>query len=159
MTGDRTKFRELDENVTRKVKFGDGSTVQIMGKGSILFGCRNGDQWLLQEVYYIPRLRSNIVSLGQLTETGHKVIMVEDALHVLDKSHARLLMKVRHTANRLYQIELHQAEAVCLLANLEDPAWLWHARLGHVNFHAMKLLVDKEMAVGVPPITHPNQLC
>ena len=159
MTGDRAKFRELDENVTGKVKFGDGSTVQIMGKGSILFGCRNGDQWLLQEVYYIPRLRSNIVSLGQLTETGHKVIMVEDVLQVLDKSHARLLMKVRRTANRLYQIELHQAEAVCLLANLEDPAWLWHARLGYVNFHAMKLLVDKEMAVGVPLITHPNQLC
>ena len=107
MTGDRAKFRELDKNVTYKVKFGDGSTVQIMGKGSILFGCRNGDQWLLQEVYYIPRLRSNIVSLGQLTETGHKVIMVEDALQVLDKSHARLLMKVRRTANRLYKIELH----------------------------------------------------
>ena len=159
MTGDREKFRELDENVTGKVKFGDGSTVQIMGKGSILFDCRNGDQWLLQEVYYIPRLRSNIVSLGQLTETGHKVIMDEDSLQVLNKSHARLLVKVRCTANRPYQIELHLAEAVCLLANLEDPAWLWHARLGHVNFHAMKLLVDKEMAVGVPPITHPNQLC
>ncbi|XP_047335716.1 uncharacterized protein LOC124939273 [Impatiens glandulifera] len=34
MTGDKEKFFELDEAVTRKVKFGDGSTVQICGKGS-----------------------------------------------------------------------------------------------------------------------------
>ena len=56
MTGDKAKFCELDEAVTGNVKFGDGSTVQIMGKGSILFSCKNGDQWMLQEVYYIPRL-------------------------------------------------------------------------------------------------------
>jgi hypothetical protein len=48
---------------------------------------------------------------------------------------------------------------VSLLSSLDDPAWLWHARLGHVNFQAMKLLVDKEMAGGVPAIFHPNQLC
>ena len=29
MTGDREKFQELDEAVTGKVRFGDGSTVQI----------------------------------------------------------------------------------------------------------------------------------
>ncbi|XP_047326574.1 uncharacterized protein LOC124930265 [Impatiens glandulifera] len=43
MTGDKEKFFELDEAVTRKVKFGDGSTVQICGKGSIMFDCKNGD--------------------------------------------------------------------------------------------------------------------
>lgn len=37
MTGDRTKFHELDEKIAGLVKFGDGSTVKIHGKGSILF--------------------------------------------------------------------------------------------------------------------------
>ena len=68
-------------------------------------------------------------------------------------------MKVRQTPNRLYKIELHQTTPMCLLASLQDPVWLWHARLDHVNFIAMKLLVDKGMAARVPPITHPNQLC
>ncbi|XP_062200548.1 uncharacterized protein LOC133903256 [Phragmites australis] len=54
MIGDKEKFRELDEGVTGKVKFVDGSTVQIMGLGFVVFSCKNGDQWLLQEVYYIP---------------------------------------------------------------------------------------------------------
>lgn len=159
MTGDRGKFRELDESITGQVKFGDASTVQIKGKGSIIFACKNGDQWLLQDVYYIPSLQCNMVSLGQLTETGHRVVMDDDVLEVFDKRPWRLVMKVRRTANCLYRIELKLAHPVSLLSSLDDPAWLWHARLGHVNFQAMKLLVDKEMAGGVPAIVHPNQLC
>ncbi|XP_031490481.1 uncharacterized protein LOC116257672 [Nymphaea colorata] len=151
MTRDRVKFRELDEAITGKVKFGDGSSVQIIGKGSILFRCKNDDQWLLNEVYYIPRLRSNIVSLGQLTEAGHKVVMDEDELEVFVKNPWLLIMNVRRTPNRLCRIELQIARPVCLLANLEDPSWLWHARLVHVNFQAMKMLVNKKMATGVPP--------
>ena len=133
--------------------------VQIMGLWSVVLSSKNGNQWLLQEFYYIPKLYSNIISLEQLTEVGHKVIMDVEHLRVYDGSPARLLMKVRQTPNRLYKIELHQGTPVCLLTSLEDQTWLWHARLGHVNFIAMKLLVDKGMAAGVPPITHPNQLC
>jgi hypothetical protein len=64
MAGDAEKFKVLDEIITGKVRFGDGSSVEIQGKGSILFKCKNGDQWLLLDVYYIPKLCSNLVSLG-----------------------------------------------------------------------------------------------
>jgi hypothetical protein len=69
------------------------------------------------------------------------------------------MMKVDRSANRLYKIELKLAKPVCLMGSLDDPAWMWHARLGHVNFRAMKLLVEKGMAAGVPMITHPDQVC
>jgi hypothetical protein len=37
MTGDLSKFKEIDHGVVGKVRFGDGSAVEIMGKGSVLF--------------------------------------------------------------------------------------------------------------------------
>jgi len=37
MTGDLEKFKTLDDEITGKVKFGDGSMVEIKGKGTILF--------------------------------------------------------------------------------------------------------------------------
>ncbi|KAI3435142.1 RRM domain-containing protein [Psidium guajava] len=159
MTGDKAKFQELDEGVTGRVRFGDGSSVQIMGKGSVLFSCKDGSQWLLQETYYIPRLCSNIISLGQLTECGHKVIMDGGYLQVYNKDPVRLLMSVMRSPNRLYKINLQVSRPICLLISLEDPAWLWHARLGHVNFNALRMLAEKDLAVGVPLITHPNKLC
>jgi hypothetical protein len=53
------------------MRFGDGSTVEIQGKGTIAFQGRTRDQWVLRDVYFIPKLRANLISLGQLTEIGH----------------------------------------------------------------------------------------
>jgi hypothetical protein len=64
MTGDLHKFRDIDKSVGGKVHFGDGSTIEIHGKGSILFQGTSGDQWILFDVYYIAKLRSNLVSLS-----------------------------------------------------------------------------------------------
>ena len=114
---------------------------------------------MLKEVYYIPTLCSNLVSLGQLTEIGHKIIIDEDELEEYDKNPWRLIMKVKRSLNRLYKIELNHAHPVCLLASIGDSVWFWHARLGHINFQALKLLADKKMVGGVPLITHSQQIC
>jgi hypothetical protein len=70
MTGSRHVFSELDSGVTGTVKFGDGSVVNIEGKGTVLFALRSGEHRRLGRVYFIPRLTTNIVSLGQMDENG-----------------------------------------------------------------------------------------
>lgn len=42
---------------------------------------------------------------------------------------------------------------------MKDMSWLWHARMGHLNFQALEMMFDKDMAIGLPRIEHPNQLC
>lgn len=42
-------FKELDEKISRKVRFGNGSTVKIEGKGSVAFRCKNGKERVLKE--------------------------------------------------------------------------------------------------------------
>jgi hypothetical protein len=58
MSGDRQKFRDLNLAINGKVRFGDDSTVDICGRGTIVFQGKGGDQWVLSDVYYIPKLRS-----------------------------------------------------------------------------------------------------
>ena len=158
MTREWSNFKELDERICGQVKFGDGSTVQIKEKGSILFQCKNGKQWLLLEVYYIPNLCNNIISLGQLTEDGSKVVLRGAFLWVYDRNE-KLLMKVKRSNNRMYKILLETCSPKRLAASLDDPAWLWHTRLGHLNFQALKLMSKKEMVVELLEINHPKQLC
>ncbi|XP_047306189.1 uncharacterized protein LOC124909563 [Impatiens glandulifera] len=50
MKGHREKFNELNKKITRNVKFGDGSLVEIKGLGSILFEYKNGDQHIMTKV-------------------------------------------------------------------------------------------------------------
>lgn len=158
MTGRHEKFEKLDRTVKGEVKFGDGSVVQIQGRGSIKFLCKNGETRILSEVYYIPTLRSNIISLGQLSEEGNRVVMNGEKLWVYD-SCGRMLMQVQRSANRLYKIHIQEAEHYCLLTKGNEEAWLWHKRLGHVNFKAMQLLSKNHMAHGVPNIVHPKEIC
>ena len=68
MTGNRVTFVELDTGVVGTIKFGDNSGVEIQGRGTVVFQCKNGKHKALTDVYHIPKLRSNIVSIGQLDE-------------------------------------------------------------------------------------------
>ena len=54
MTGSKAAFSELDDDVTRTVKFGDGSRVAIQERDTIIFRCQNGEHRALTDVYYIP---------------------------------------------------------------------------------------------------------
>lgn len=158
MTGDRSKFRELDEGVTGLVKFGDGSTVEIKGKGSILFKGKTGEELLFREVYFIPTLCNNIISLGQLSENGNKVVLNGNYLWVYD-GNGRLIMNVKRSENRLYKIVIETSKSTCLLSKSEELSWRWHSRLGHVNFQAMIWMSKNKMAYGLPDFVHPKTVC
>ncbi|GJZ25712.1 zinc finger, CCHC-type containing protein [Tanacetum coccineum] len=94
MTGVREHFKELDEKVSGKVRFGDGSYIEIKGKGSILIECDDEKQRIISHVYYIPSLKSNLLSLGQFTEIGCKVVMEDDELRLYDMDN-KIFMKTK----------------------------------------------------------------
>jgi transposase InsO family protein len=158
MTGAIEKFAELDRKVTGSVRFGDGSVVGIEGRGSVLFVAHNGEHRLLTEVYFIPKLKSNIISLGQLDEIGCKYSADDGLMTVLDKER-QVLAKVRRSANRLYILNIEQSEPVCLLSKTSELPWLWHARYGHISFHALRLLAKESMVRGLPMIDQVDRLC
>nr|GEY77700.1 zinc finger, CCHC-type [Tanacetum cinerariifolium] len=158
MTRVKEHFKELDEKVTRKVRFGDDSYIKIIGKGSILIECDDEKQRIISHVYYIPDLKNNLLSLGQFTEIGSKVVMEDDVLRLYDIDN-KIFMKVTRQRNRLYKANLRIGTRVCLLANLKDDTWLWHARLGHLNFESLKSMAQRNLVRGIPTIKHTSQVC
>lgn len=157
MTGQRSKFKELDEGVTGQVRFGDGSTMHIKGKGSVSFTYKNEEERILKEVYYIPMLFNNIIILGQLSEDGNKIVLSGEFLWVNDKL-GKLILKVKRSPNRLYKILLETSKPKCLVVKSEEIPWLWHSRLGHVNFQVLTLMHITGMVHGLPKFTQPKSV-
>ncbi|XP_074328283.1 uncharacterized protein LOC141666186 [Apium graveolens] len=91
--GYQSKFSELNEGISVMVRFGDGSTLQIKGKCSITLRCKNGEERILHEVYYIPNLCSNIISLGKMSEKGNRVAPKGDYLWVFERTRSLLGVK------------------------------------------------------------------
>lgn len=113
MSGDRAVFAGLDTRVVGSVKFGDGSNVDICGQGTMLFTCKTGEHRAITGVYYIPRLRMHIISLGKLDESGCQVLIQQGVLRIRDRQ-SLLLPKVQRAANRLYTLMLRVTQPVCL---------------------------------------------
>jgi hypothetical protein len=57
-------FSIIDGGTVGTVKFADGSVVSIEGIGTILYECKNGEHRAFNDVYYIPRLTTSIISVG-----------------------------------------------------------------------------------------------
>jgi hypothetical protein len=119
MTGSQEVFVELDTHVTGTVKFWDGSVTKIEGMGSILLTCKNGAHRMLMGVYFIPRLRASIISIGQLDESGCRVTIHRRILCIFDPS-GQLLAKVERDGSRLYHITLHIGRPVCMVAHTNE---------------------------------------
>jgi hypothetical protein len=116
MSGCSRIFTELDFSVKGIVRFGDGSVVQICGRGTVLLSCPSGKQHVLKDVYFIPKLRSNIVSLGQLDEEGRKFELYKGQLNIRDHS-GELLVEAQRTKKRLYALNLKKLVCLPLDAN------------------------------------------
>jgi transposase InsO family protein len=158
MTGSRSVFAELNTGVIGTVKFGDGSVVDIKGKGTILFVCKSGEHRHLDGVYYIPCLTTNIVSLGQMDEDGFKVNIESGVLCLYDLQR-KLPAKVHRSPSRLYLLDMNTAAPVCLTARVGDVAWRWHERYSHLNFQSLRKLGCADMVCGLPAIDHVDQVC
>ena len=109
-------------------------------------------------MYFISRVKANLVSLGQLDKASCH-ISIECRLLKIGDDRRQLLTQVRCMENRLYILELEIEQPISLSARTEEVAWRWHARYGHLNFPALQKLHKEEMVHGLPAIEGVNRLC
>lgn len=74
---------------------------------------------MLSEVYFIPSLQSNIISLRQLAEEGNEVVLHGAFLWVYDRNDV-LLIKFERSCNRLYTVNLETCKPVCIAVSLVE---------------------------------------
>jgi hypothetical protein len=121
MTGVRVVFSEIDLSVHGTVHFGDGSVTNIEGCGTILIKCKTDGHKALTGVYYIPCLKANIISLGQMEEAGYKIVLESGFLKLWNRA-GTLTAKVKHGASHMYVLHCDVDRPVCLAAQGTSPA-------------------------------------
>nr|KYP39766.1 Retrovirus-related Pol polyprotein from transposon TNT 1-94 [Cajanus cajan] len=158
MCGEESFFNELIKVKAGFVSFGDDSKVAVKGHGTIKFMQKDGRVGEIRNVYYVPELKSNILSMGQMMEKGNSVLMKDRVLYLKDK-HDRLIARVEMKKNRMYKLELNILQNKCLKLDVKDEAMMWHFRFGHLNFGGLAELSRKELVHGLRGVKFDKKFC
>lgn len=133
MTGRRDWYVKINHVVKNKVKFADDTTLAVDGNNDVLIMRRDGGHSFIKYVLYIPGIKCNLLSLGQLLEKGYKIHMENKMLHIMDANRV-LVLKASMDANRTFKVELKVMEHKCLATTDSREKWIWHYCLWHLNF-------------------------
>nr|XP_015900221.1 uncharacterized protein LOC107433446 [Ziziphus jujuba var. spinosa] len=107
MCGVKSAFSDLDESFRNTIKFGDNSTVSVMGKERVSIQTKRNSTLSIPDVLYVPDLKSNLLSVGQLQEKGYE-ISIKDGICRIQDDNLGLIAHVRMTVNRMFPLYLHK---------------------------------------------------
>ena len=97
--------------------FGDGYSIRYEGEGKVHVDCTNDEHMIFQNVLYIPKFKTNILSLGKLYSQGFDIHLRDDFL-TLNDGQGRFLTKIPKTMGNMYLLMLNIFE-LCLLLKIE----------------------------------------
>jgi transposase InsO family protein len=158
MCGKKYLFVELTEGVRGKVNLGDSSKLPVEGKGKIKICQNDGKKGYISDVYYVPNMKSNILSIGQLLEKGYTIHMENYSL-ILRDARGGIMAHVPMTNHRMFPLHLNIKSKKCFYGLKESESWKWHLRFGHLHFSGLKLLSSAGMVHGLPVIEPPSNAC
>lgn len=161
MTGDKEKLSSLSAyRGDRVVITANNSRLPITHIGKTVINPRfSPNEIKLEDVYHVPGMKKNLLSVSQLTTSGNYVVFGLEDVKVYQslKPIGTPIMKGR----RLESIYIMTAEMDYVdKTRKNETADLWHARLGHVSYHKLKIMMKKAMLKGLPQLdVRENVIC
>ncbi|CAL2237915.1 unnamed protein product [Prunus armeniaca] len=124
----------------------------------------NGVNYVVHEMYYVPELKNNLLSIGKLQERGLAILIKEEVCKIYHPMKG-LIIQTMMSVNRMF-ILLAQTPAPtnaqperCLHTSSQDLSSLWHQRYGHLSYRGLRTLQNKKMVHGLPQFQASNTTC
>jgi len=131
-----SNFEKLDGY---SVIMSDDRPCNMKGIGTIQIKMFDGMMWELKEVRYVPQLKRNIISIGDLKTLGLE-ISIKDGVLKMTKGSMVVLKVVRQ--NNLYYLKgsTVTGQVATFTDSDGDSTKLWHMRLEHTREKSLQAL-------------------
>ncbi|KAF2320024.1 hypothetical protein GH714_022159 [Hevea brasiliensis] len=100
MCGNQEMFSSLDTSFTHSVKLGNNARMKVTGKGEVKLSLK-GVCYTVSDVYCVPELRNNLLSVGQLQEKGVAVLFKDGVCSLYHPLKGKMAESVM-SANRMF---------------------------------------------------------
>lgn len=143
MSGNQELFSWMNENFKHSVKLGNDKQMEVVGKGNVKL-VLNDASYTISDVYYVPELKNNLLSLGQLQEKEITIIIQKGTCKIYHDERG-MIAESKMSMNRMFMLidqsdEKKPNDQRCLQLVSEEVGKLWHERYGHLIHRGMKTL-------------------
>ena len=108
MSGNREIFSKLDDSYRSNITLGNNNTVDVAAKGAMDVQTKEGMK-SVQDIYYTPKLKYNLLSVGQLCEKNYRVVFENMQCTIYDKNQKnKVITVVPMTKNRMFPLKFGQ---------------------------------------------------
>jgi len=156
MTRKKDWFVKMSESTHGQIKFADNNSLLAEGMGRVVLSADSGRRVLLEDVLYVPGLKTNLLSLGQLLQKGYHITMQNNQLSMFDQQEY-LVLQAELSQNRTFRVGMNKHH--WFAASTSKTEWTWHYRYGHLNFKDLCLLKNQNMVEGLPELEAPGDVC
>ncbi|CAI7795043.1 unnamed protein product [Closterium sp. NIES-53] len=147
----------------------NGALQPVKGRGTVALQGEAGKRVLLPDVLYVPGIQANLLSAGQLEESGVQLKGDDDELFLVTAiggvlGRARYTGRVLCTDLRPCSTRSQSTKVVALrmiVSVTKSTPDRLHARLAHVSIDMIKSLAKHDVATGldITPSTGPDPPC
>ena len=154
---------------TMRIYLGNHQHLTAIGVGTLHVTLPSGAKVNIYNVYHIPGLSRNILSVTTATSTGSSIEFFHDSctIHFKLPNGEFEVIKLPQK-DRLYPLAISMSNphfVIChtSIHSLHMPktvsTLMWHYRFGHINSVTLHRMVKDKLCVGLPPYLNPIELC
>ncbi|KAJ0434593.1 putative RNA-directed DNA polymerase [Helianthus annuus] len=103
----------------------------------------------MTDVFHVPGMKKNLFSVPQVTSTGKYVVFGPDDVRIYEKFETPSVPVLQGKQNDTVYV-LSAESAYVDKTKQNQTADLWHARLSHVGYDRLELMMKNELARGLP---------
>lgn len=124
MSGIKSIFRDIDETHKLKVRLGDNKQIQVEEKGTIEVKTNQEKVKYLDNVFFIPTLSHNLLSIGQLIDDRYSVIFNYSSCTIKNKKFDLIIVNVCMTQNKMFPLDVSNIERHALVVTQKNESSL-----------------------------------
>ena len=114
------------------------------------------DRMKAKNVLLVKNLKPNLLSVRQTCDQGHICIFDSKKCEIRRKDSGKLVGTIVRNPSNVYILE---KEEKCDMSQI-DESWLWHRRMGHLNFdNPVKVSMKGDIRNLSKIIKPPNHVC
>ncbi|XXG43377.1 hypothetical protein AAC387_Pa01g3427 [Persea americana] len=122
---------------------GNSAISKVEGQGQVVLKMTSGKELTLNNVLHVPDIRKNLVSVSLLSKKGFKLVFESDKFV--------LIKYVMYVGKGYMSDGLCKMNVMTIVPNKKNSSAymlessnVWHGRLSHVNYDALRRLVNME---------------